>query len=308
MKKLILIFTIADKETMSKYFDGIYSSGDVQRNNWTMLHLCYKPSGDTYDIQFSSNDPDIIFINDTKKNSDLSVFFNQLNKYAESTDKVYVVYHKTINKRSGIRFENTSINFTDKIVFIEQNHNSGEIYEYLGDLSQSFNNSQDTYSHILASIINFIIKTSKNKYLDNKLELLHNCMTPEGAIEALSSKTLQKFVYNPKITMFFENISKERDWRNIEEENILNIWRRLIIYPHIADILHAFTNQSSMESKDQLLKFIHEYINVVDEEISSNWEEFIRWLTGIAEIDIDEYAYHMKKLEFAIREKLVQDK
>lgn len=173
MDKFILITNRYEYNNYSPFQDlriPLYDNGRFDTESQAFVSF----SESNYTVE-DEKEFDLIFIGDTN-NANIRNLIDKYSKHADNlfiilhTSSKYKVRHKSIIKSVlGEGFNN----------FVEQSHTKGDVYyEEIIKIAQSIkNNDKNSYQVALREI--------KNRFpdltLEAKLELLHACLTPEGA-------------------------------------------------------------------------------------------------------------------------------
>ncbi len=202
MKKLLIIFTKNDATTQNDYFNSLLKEVELTENWRFVIFNETQVSKDKNNIV-----PNVMLFNDAiSLNTWKSVCLNELKQIIQSAEKIFVIYHGNPDNRIL-----SNLNCGEKIkddivkIIIELNrkenyyhkfdhHNrAGCTIDKIKKLVETRNLNIDQYhsffnelTDIESNVLDWILpeENFENDQLEANLELLHQCLTPQGAKKA----------------------------------------------------------------------------------------------------------------------------
>lgn len=132
---------------------------------------------------------------------------------AGEKERIFVAYH-TSSKSKGLQQAVLKEIFRGKLVSppLNEHHDSGKIYDALMNLSGCRDDpDKERYRVALAHLISCF---TGNAELEARLELLHLCLTPEGALQIIQDQFPEHIPEDIRVRIS-ELINEEKDGRTI---------------------------------------------------------------------------------------------
>lgn len=221
MKEIVIIITdITTTKELCSVDETLMSFGLSDYNNGT--NICglrnFKSSLCLKDVSGNpKKDFDLLILPDVTFDAD---FADIIKYFTEGVKTVYILFHKNI-RNPNLPVEQTD--FMQQVIVgsqinkLYQSHGPGSIYcDDLKEIAEAISTTNESEYN---SQLNKLKRKFPDEVLERKLNLLHDCLTPEGAAEADTSfltaeqKKLVEFLAKHKDNLAKDYIAKLTELR-----------------------------------------------------------------------------------------------